>query len=337
LNGANRSFFFPDTKINYAVKVSDKEDGSLVNGKLPPSQVAVTIDYLSEGFDLTEIATRQRSVEASIQNVRGLNLINKSDCKACHQINKKTLGPSFMQVALKYKNSAAMQEKMAKKIISGGSGVWGDAAMPAHPSIPLNDAKMIAQYIFSLSEKKKIKSLPVKGTYKTKVPSSENDKGSFVFRAAYTDKGTKSAPAQYAEDLVILRNPIIGVAEADKSGGVEFAPGRTTATAKGSGSYIGLIKIDLTGIDSVELAAYAFGGMGPGLGGIIQIRLDLPTGTLIGQTDTIAPPASGSGRGGRRGQRTKAAIGDVTGIRDVYFVFVNEKAKTLMYCYQLPI
>ncbi len=140
-------------------------------------------------------------------------------------------------------------------------------------------------------------------------------------------KTTKAAPAQYEEDLVILRNPIIGVAEADKSRGVEFAPGRTTATAKGSGSYIGLSKMDLTGIDSIELAAFAFGGMGPGLGGIIQIRLDSSTGTLIGQTDTIPSPVAGAGRGGRRGQRTKAAIGDVTGIHDVYFVFVNEKAR----------
>src|SRR5207253_6309865 len=47
--GSNKTFFFPGKKIDYAVNVKDKEDGSLSNGRITPSQVAVSIDYLSEG------------------------------------------------------------------------------------------------------------------------------------------------------------------------------------------------------------------------------------------------------------------------------------------------
>lgn len=114
----------------------------------------------------------------------------------------------------------------------------------------------------------------------------------------------------------------------DKFQSVEFAPGRTVATAKGSGSYLGLNKIDLTGINQIEFAASAGGGMSAGKGGAVEVRLDSPSGKLIGQTDTIAAPVPGAGRSGRGGQRIKAAISDISGVHDIYFVFVNNKAKS---------
>ena len=113
----------------------------------------------------------------------------------------------------------------------------------------------------------------------------------------------------------------------DGSEGVEFAPGRTRAIATGQGSYLVLNKIDLTGINQVEFAAGAFGGMGAGLGGIIEIHIGSPGGTLIGSTPAITPPQPGAGRRGGRGPRVKADINVMSGIHDVYFVFTNEKAK----------
>ena len=74
----------PGKKINYAVSVNDKEDGSLANGKIPASQVAVSIDYLAEGYDQAVTASSQRSVDASVRFAAAKNLINKSDCRACH-------------------------------------------------------------------------------------------------------------------------------------------------------------------------------------------------------------------------------------------------------------
>lgn len=182
--GSNKSFFFPGRTIKYSVKVSDKEDGSLANKKIAPSQVAVTIDYLSEGYDLTVIASKQRSVDASVRFASARNMINKSDCNACHNINTKSLGPSFTQVAQKYRNNAGAGDRLAKKIILGGSGVWGDPVMPAHPAISVNDAGNMAKYILSLSEKQTVSSRPVTGSYVTTVPAGENDQGSFIFRAA---------------------------------------------------------------------------------------------------------------------------------------------------------
>ncbi len=327
--GSNKSFYFPGKRINYSVNVKDKEDGSLANGRITPSQVAVSIDYLSEGYDQTVIASNQRSLDASIRFASGANLISKSDCKACHNIKTKALGPSFTQVAYKYKGDARAEDRLAKKIISGGSGVWGDAAMPAHPAISANNAATIVKYILSLSQKQTIKSWPVKGTYVLDTATKTSNIGNLIFRAAYRDKGSKTASPQFSENVVVLRNPIVPVANVDEAENIEFLPGRTRAMAKGSGSYIAVNKVDLTAIDSIEFAAAAFGGMGPALGGSIEIHLDSPAGKLIGTTSAITPPQPGAGRrGGGRGSRAKAAIIDATGMHDLYFVFTNNKAKS---------
>jgi cytochrome c len=113
------------------------------------------------------------------------------------------------------------------------------------------------------------------------------------------------------------------VSTIEQFGGVEFAPGRGRAMAIGSGSYLALPTIDLTGINQLEFAASAFGGMEPGKGGIIEVHLNSPTGPLIGTTPEITPPKEGTRRGGGR---IKADIKAPAGIHNLYFVFVNEKA-----------
>jgi cytochrome c len=119
----------------------------------------------------------------------------------------------------------------------------------------------------------------------------------------------------------------VGVANTDIAENIEFTPGKTRAMAKGSGSYIAMNSVDLTGIKQIEFAAAAFGGMGPGVGGTIEIHLDSPTGQLIGSTHEIAPPLPGSGRRGGRGARVKADLREVSGRHDLYFVFINSSAK----------
>lgn len=316
LASGNKSFFFPDRQINYAIQVFDKEDGSLANQKIAGEQVAVSIDYMPEGYDFEqEIAQSHRSAEASVQFAGALGIMAKSDCKSCHNVNTKSLGPMFMEIAQKYKDDAAATDLLAKKIIAGGSGVWGDAMMPAHASLAENDAKAMVKYILSLDEPQKVKSFPVKGTYTTKIPDAENDKGSFIFRAAYTDKGTTLAPAQASEAILVLHNPTVAVARTNQSKDVEFNVNKSRAVAAKSGAYLSLDKIDLTGISNIEFAAMAI------TGGTIEIRLDSPTGKLIGQT-AVMPLAANADRS----KLLKADISPETGMHEIYFVFTNLKA-----------
>ena len=182
ITDGNKTFFFPGKPFQYNVNVEDKEDGTLANGAIKPEQVAVTIDYLPEGFDEAAIALGHRTADAAAQVSAGENLINDSDCKACHSLDKKSVGPSFTQISEKYKGDRGAPDRLAQKIIAGGSGVWGEVAMSAHPQLPLEDAKEMVTYILGLANADtQAKSLPAKGTYTPTLPTDDKMQGAFVF------------------------------------------------------------------------------------------------------------------------------------------------------------
>jgi len=83
---------------------------------------------------------------------KGLNLVAKSDCLTCHQIETKATGPAYMEVAAKYPSNDAVIDSLSDKIIKGGSGNWGTIPMVAHPQINKDDAKAMVTYILSLKK-----------------------------------------------------------------------------------------------------------------------------------------------------------------------------------------
>jgi cytochrome c len=86
-------------------------------------------------------------------------------------LDKKSVGPSYIDVAKKYKGDVAAVDRLAKKVISGGGGVWGDHSMSAHPQLTNSDATAMVNYIMSLDEKPMAaKMYPVQGSFLPKVP-----------------------------------------------------------------------------------------------------------------------------------------------------------------------
>ena len=77
-------------------------------------------------------------------------MVRSYNCTACHAEDKKKYGPTYQQVALKYADEAGAAEKLAKKIQTGGAGVWGNTPMPAQPRVSDEDALAIARYILSV-------------------------------------------------------------------------------------------------------------------------------------------------------------------------------------------
>lgn len=73
-------------------------------------------------------------------------LAKKHNCLTCHQLDKKSVGPSYQDIAKKYKgqNVAAKLEEKVKK---GGSGVWGPVPMPPNAAVPDGDIKKLVDWI----------------------------------------------------------------------------------------------------------------------------------------------------------------------------------------------
>ena len=78
-------------------------------------------------------------------------LAQKSGCLACHSVQNKVVGPSYKDVAAKYKNDKGAEAKLVAKVKAGGSGVWGPVPMPANsPQVKDEDIKTIVQWVLSL-------------------------------------------------------------------------------------------------------------------------------------------------------------------------------------------
>lgn len=75
------------------------------------------------------------------------DLAKQKNCLACHAADKKLIGPSYKDVAAKYAGQKDASDKLAQKIIKGGSGVWGAVPMPANPQVNEADAKALATWI----------------------------------------------------------------------------------------------------------------------------------------------------------------------------------------------
>lgn len=84
----------------------------------------------------------------------GKEMISKSDCNSCHQLETKIIGPSYLEIAEKYKSNSTNIKKLADKIINGGSGEWGDIPMLPHDELDDNEAQAMVIYILSLLDEK---------------------------------------------------------------------------------------------------------------------------------------------------------------------------------------
>jgi len=83
---------------------------------------------------------------------KGVEIVAASDCFTCHKIEEKNIGPAWRDVAAKYAGQDTAVKYLANKIINGGSGVWGQVPMAAHPTFTQEDAETVAKYVLMLKK-----------------------------------------------------------------------------------------------------------------------------------------------------------------------------------------
>lgn len=76
-------------------------------------------------------------------------LLKKHNCTACHQMDKKVIGPAYNEVAKKYKGQKDAAVKLAEKVKKGGQGAWGPIPMPPNSAVPDADIKKMVAYILA--------------------------------------------------------------------------------------------------------------------------------------------------------------------------------------------
>ena len=76
-------------------------------------------------------------------------LAKKYNCLACHQVDKKVVGPAYKDIAKKYKGQN-VSAKLVEKVKKGGSGVWGPVPMPPNAAVPDADLKKLVDWILKM-------------------------------------------------------------------------------------------------------------------------------------------------------------------------------------------
>jgi cytochrome c len=83
------------------------------------------------------------------------DLAQKKACMACHAVDKKVVGPSYQDVAAKYKGQKGAEAMLVQKILKGSDPKklnWGTMPMPANSQVNEAEAKQLVTWV--LSQKK---------------------------------------------------------------------------------------------------------------------------------------------------------------------------------------
>ncbi|HZH95140.1 MAG TPA: c-type cytochrome, partial [Flavisolibacter sp.] len=244
----NKSFYFPGKPLNYSVKIGDG------GAKIDTANVFVTTAYIEGGEDLA-----LQGHQVVPETIMGRNLTASMDCKSCHKVAEKSIGPPYMQVSQRYRKDPKASSFLIEKIIKGGAGNWGDVAMPAHPTLKEGDAKMMITWILSLGAEGS-KSLPLAGKI---IPQQGSGAKAITLTASYTDVGGAGLRPLTGSKVVYLRSSFMDLGRT-RTGNAEGFDRKDSAGARylvmpeGQGS-LKLEGVDVTGLKGIELSGFGMG------------------------------------------------------------------------------
>ncbi len=196
-NNGNLSLNAP---VSYEISVADREDGYSKYDEINAKEVLLEVHYVKDKSKATALVSKGMQPDPP-----GLTVIRTSNCFSCHNFNSKAMGPSFFEVAQKYKPSKANVDSLVKRISAGSTGIWGKEKMPNHPELSVADIKNTVLWILK-------NGADANGNYfiglNGIVPGTAiKSAGAYVFTASYIDHGLKTAPGKQrleGRDAMIL-------------------------------------------------------------------------------------------------------------------------------------
>ncbi len=266
----NRSFYFPGKPIAYTVAVAD---GST---QIDTSNLYIATDYIEGNEDLASQGHQIVPV-----TIMGKNLTMSLDCKSCHKLAEKSIGPSYEQVADRYSKDPKANSFLIQKIIKGGAGNWGDVAMPAHPTLKEGDAKMITNWVLSLGADRGPASLQPTGSI---MPSTDKQGKALTLTASYTDVGAAGLRPLTGSSVVFLRSSLIDLGKVKGREGFnrKDSAGSAFLVMPVSEGNIKLESIDMTGVASIELTGF---GRGVETAYQVEVRKGSADGPALGSAE----------------------------------------------------
>jgi cytochrome c len=245
-------------------------------------------------------------------NDPGLSLMRQSDCYNCHAAETPLVGPSFVAIADKYRNQAGAEDLLNKKVRLGGSGVWGQVPMLAHPQHTEDEVAIMLRAVLA-HEKGKGGPTITRGLEGRLTAPKDNKPGTLLLEAVVTDAGAGAAGPLTGKASVRVRHRKLEAESAEVTGGKNAGKGVSSTKHGATLKFAGL---NLAGTKTVKVSASVGGGA---KGSQIEVRLDSPTGPLVATID-IAYTGDWA-----KFVANQAKLTPVTGRHDVYLVLTHPK------------
>lgn len=203
--GFKRSF--AGSEIPDGLEVSLRSDNEKV-------QVEISRDLVATDF-FHQLPEQSPPAIGDSYDHLGILWMENSDCYTCHEEKNAMVGPSFEQIATRYPKNGDSYALLTRKIMEGGTGVWGDTPMNPHPDLSSSEIKTMLDYIFTHK--------PKESTVATGNPANQKNSSSIIEKESSSPKpghGTALEGVHPSYDLTTLHNDFFQ----PRVGGLDFLP-----------------------------------------------------------------------------------------------------------------
>lgn len=156
--------------------------------------LAITLILLSFSCSQTKENKRQKRPSVT-KELNALQIILKNDCLHCHSIEDKVVGPPYLDISKRHKNTPGIKNVLSKKIVEGGGGLWYGGMMSGHPLLKKHEVSTIVDWILSLESLKQEEYLHTSGMTFNQVfePANENGFSTKVYPLEFPTKNLSGA------------------------------------------------------------------------------------------------------------------------------------------------
>ena len=305
LSPQDGDFFTPGEAVPYRLNITDAEDGDMKGRE-------------GEFSVRTLVSSAWAAADGKLSDTDpGLSRMKQSDCFNCHAVDLKIVGPSFLEIATKYKDQPGAMELSVDRVIKGSTGVWGPLPMLPHSTYTADEIYMMVKWIYSLAGDEATPTV-ARGIEGQIVAPKDGKLATGMIEATFTDLGRAPAGPLSGRATVKLRTRRLEAEKADRLDGPTLQGKAIGSIAHGHSAMFA--SIPLAEVGSVKVRASAGAG-----GGKVEVRSGTIDGPLLGTID-VAP----TGAWDTFVELETPLTSPGSERSDVYLVFVNPGKGGLM-------
>lgn len=314
----NGDFYNPGEKVSYQVTVTDLEDGTSDPEVVDKSDLefidAAAPDRVSIQANMVASGAASNKEDNSPP---GLKLMRGSDCFNCHALDRAIVGPSFLDVANKYRDQPGAMQTSIDRVLKGSTGVWGKVAMLPHSQHTPEQVALMVGWVYSAQPDPTSQNLRGMKNQIDLTEKAENAGASLRLTARYQDLGREQIPSLVGSATIELRPRLREAETADQIHGMKELGSHSAGNGKflgaiDHGHYFMLRDIPLSEVNKMTFRVASAGG-----GGDIVVHAGAIDGPVIAK---VHVNVNGNWEDW---YEVSSAVSDAPKRSDVYFQCVN--------------